>query len=161
MQRRPVWVVLLIVLVTVAVRHWPSPSPSPSTTPSTPSTPGTSSTGRAAPADSPGDVDAAFAAHARNQPVTAVGVVQRVLPDDTQGLRHQRFILRVPSGLTVMVAHDIDQAPRVPDLEAGAALTAQGEYLWNPQGGIVHWTHHDRSGRHAPGWIDYRGQRYQ
>ncbi|MEJ1962381.1 MAG: DUF3465 domain-containing protein [Gammaproteobacteria bacterium] len=89
------------------------------------------------------------------------GVVVKVLPDDTQGSRHQRFIVRLGSGQTVLIAHNIDLAPRVAGLSAGDTVSFAGEYEANDKGGIVHWTHHDPSGRHEAGWIKHQGNTYQ
>jgi len=86
--------------------------------------------------------------------------VDRILADDEEGRRHQRFIIALPGGRTVLVAHNIDLAPRVP-LAAGDAVTVRGEYEWNEKGGVLHWTHHDPDGRHDPGWIEHAGRRYQ
>jgi len=89
------------------------------------------------------------------------GEVVRVLADDNDGSRHQRFILRMASGQTVLVAHNIDLAPKVPGLKAGDVVEFSGEYEWNDQGGVVHWTHKDPQGRHPAGWLRYLGQTYQ
>jgi hypothetical protein len=89
------------------------------------------------------------------------GVVERVLPDDNDGSRHQRFIVRLASGQTLLIAHNIDVAPRVAGLEHGDTLSFAGIYEPNNKGGVVHWTHHDPSGRHPGGWIEHNGQRYQ
>ena len=90
----------------------------------------------------------------------AAGVVQRTLADDNEGSRHQRFILALPSGHTVLVAHNIDLAARVP-LDQGDRVSIHGQYEWNERGGVLHWTHHDPDGRHEGGWIEHRGQRYE
>lgn len=108
-----------------------------------------------------GAIDAAFAARQSNLQVAGRGTVARVLADDTRGSRHQRFIVRLASGLTVLVAHNIDLAPRVKSLQAGEAVAFYGEYEWNPNGGVIHWTHHDPRGRHPAGWIEYRGEKYR
>src|SRR5262249_54433929 len=89
------------------------------------------------------------------------GVISKVLRDETQGARHQRFIGRLPPGQTVLIAYNYDLAPRIEGLHAGSAVEFAGEYEWNPQGGVVHWTHRDPAGRHAAGWIRYAGHRYQ
>jgi hypothetical protein len=86
-------------------------------------------------------------------------VVARRLPDDLEGAKHQRFILRV-GDQTVLVAHNIDLAPRVPVSE-GDTVQLRGEYEWNQLGGVIHWTHRDPSGRHPAGWIRIRGRLYQ
>lgn len=89
------------------------------------------------------------------------GVVARLLPDDDSGSRHQRFILRLPSGQTLLVAHNISLAPRIDDLRVGDTVEFSGEYAWNDQGGVVHWTHRDPAGRHAAGWLKHGGRTYQ
>ena len=89
------------------------------------------------------------------------GVIAKVLRDDTQGARHQRFIVRLPGGQTLLVAYNLDLAPRIDGLRAGAPIEFAGEYEWNGQGGVVHWTHRDPGGRHSPGWIRYGGREYQ
>ena len=89
------------------------------------------------------------------------GTVVRVLADDTQGSRHQRFIVRLSSGQTVLIAHNIDIAPRVQGISEGDTVSFSGEFEQNDKGGVVHWTHHDPSGRHVAGWIRHRGQTYQ
>jgi hypothetical protein len=89
------------------------------------------------------------------------GIVERVLPDDNSGSRHQRFIVRLASGQTLLIAHNIDLAPRVADLARGDTVSFSGIYETNDKGGVVHWTHRDPSGRHATGWIEHKGQRYQ
>ncbi|QOY51204.1 DUF3465 domain-containing protein [Candidatus Sulfurimonas baltica] len=40
------------------------------------------------------------------------GDVIRVLSDDNTGSRHQRFIIRLSSGQTLLIAHNIDLAPK-------------------------------------------------
>ena len=35
------------------------------------------------------------------------------LPDDNKGTRHQRFILKLSSGQTLLVAHNIDLADKI------------------------------------------------
>ncbi len=84
-----------------------------------------------------------------------------MLSDDHQGSRHQRFVVALPSGHTVLVAHNINLADRVADLQSGDTITLYGEYEWNTQGGVMHWTHHDPDGSHVDGWIKHRGRTYQ
>ncbi len=89
------------------------------------------------------------------------GVVVRILPDDNDGSRHQRFILRLDSGRTLLVAHNIDLAPRIPALQKGDTVAFNGVYEWNENGGVIHWTHHDPAGQHQPGWLRHDGRTFQ
>lgn len=104
---------------------------------------------------------AAFERRASSLQVEGQGEVIRLLSDDREGGRHQRFILRLASGQTLLVAHNIDLAPRVSDVREGDTVQFFGEYEWNPQGGVLHWTHRDPDGRHVPGWLRHQGRTYQ
>ncbi len=92
--------------------------------------------------------------------VRGSGKVIRILSDDNDGSRHQRFIVQLESGKTVLVAHNIDLAPRVASLRVGDFVSFNGEYEWNERGGVIHWTHDDPQGRHVTGWIEHNGKRY-
>ncbi|WP_223786864.1 DUF3465 domain-containing protein [Marinicella meishanensis] len=85
--------------------------------------------------------------------------VVRLLADDNHGSRHQKMIVK-KGQQTVLIAHNIDLAPRVP-AQAGDRLLIRGEYEWNEQGGVVHWTHHDPQNRHAGGWIEWAGKKFK
>lgn len=89
------------------------------------------------------------------------GVVTKVLPDDRTGSKHQKFILQVGPEQTVLVAHNIDVAKRLPGLQTGDSVEFYGEYEWTAKGGVIHWTHRDLWGRHLDGWLKYNGKTYQ
>ena len=89
------------------------------------------------------------------------GVVIHILPDDTSGSQHQKFILKLSPGQTVLISHNIDIAPRINSLRKGDTVEFYGEYEWNSKGGVVHWTHHDPNGRHETGWLKHNGTSYQ
>ena len=82
-----------------------------------------------------------------------------MLSDDNEGSRHQRFILQLANRDTLLVAHNIDLAKRVP-LGMGDRVKFRGMYEWNNLGGLVHWTHHDPQGIEKGGWIVYRRKTY-
>ncbi|MGH7514640.1 MAG: DUF3465 domain-containing protein [Gemmatimonadales bacterium] len=102
----------------------------------------------------------AFRSRRSHVEVETGGRVVRVLPDDREGSRHERFLVRVDGETTVLVAHNLDLADRIP-LAVGDSIELRGEYEWNPKGGVIHWTHRDPDGRHRAGWIRYRGRLYQ
>ena len=107
-------------------------------------------------------VKAAFERHADGVQVTATGVVDRVLSDqDGPSGPHERFIVRLRDvDMTVLVEHNLSIAPRVPVVVA-EPVVVHGEYIWNSQGGLVHFTHHDADRSHEGGYIVYGGKRYE
>ena len=88
------------------------------------------------------------------------GRVIRVLKDDNEGSRHQKFILELDDGHSVLVAHNIDLARRIPARQ-GLSLALRGRYEWNDRGGVIHWTHHDPDGYEQGGWIEVDEVRYE
>lgn len=106
-------------------------------------------------------VGAAHAAMAEDVLVEGTGRVSRLLPDDNEGDRHQRFLVDTDGGPRILIAHNIDLAPRVAPLAVGDTVRFRGDYVWNEKGGLVHWTHHDPRGRHPGGWIEVGGRRFE
>ncbi len=103
----------------------------------------------------------AFEQRTSNVQVEGLGVVRRVLSDDNDGRRHQRFVVALASGQTLLITHNIDLAPRVVGLRKGDVVSFNGEYEWNAEGGMIHWTHRDPGKRHPAGWIKHNGKIYQ
>ena len=89
------------------------------------------------------------------------GVVVRLLSDDNKGSRHQRILIRLGSGQTILIAHNIDLAPRVEGLKKSDFVEFYGEYEWNQKGGVIHWTHRDPGNHHVHGWLRHNGSTYQ
>ena len=106
-------------------------------------------------------ISSAYENRTSNVQVSNTGIVVKVLPDDNRGSRHQRFILRLPSGQTVLIAHNIDLAAKITSINTGDSVEFYGEYEWNAKGGVVHWTHHDPAGRHEGGWLKHNGVLYE
>ena len=103
----------------------------------------------------------AFDNRQSNIQVQGSGKVSRILADDNDGSRHQRFIVQLTTGQTILIAHNIDLARRVSPLEIGDHIEFNGEYEWNSKGGVIHWTHHDPQGVHVSGWLKHNGRTYQ
>ena len=106
-------------------------------------------------------IERAFAEHRSQLEVTAEGTVARVLADETgPSGTHQRFIVRLGSSTqTLLVDNNVSIGRRVP-VAPGDAVIVHGEYVWNEQGGLVHFTHHDPAHTHEDGWIERTGTRY-
>jgi len=103
----------------------------------------------------------AFAKRTQDLQVKGRGRVQRILSDDDKGSRHQRFILELESGQVLLVAHNIDLAPRIDSIRVNDSVEFYGEYEYNDKGGVIHWTHSDPGGRHVAGWLKHAGRTYQ
>jgi hypothetical protein len=96
-----------------------------------------------------------------NLQIGGSGYVVKILADDLKGSRHQRFILKIASGNTLLVAHNIDLSPRIDNLNVGDTVAFYGVYEFNNKGGVIHWTHHDPRGQHQSGWLKHNGSTYQ
>ena len=103
-----------------------------------------------------------FQNHRSQVEVTADATVVQVLPDRTGSSgAHEQFIVRLTSGdLTLLVEHNLSIAPRAP-VAVGDHVIVHGEYIWNAQGGLIHFTHHDPEGRHEGGFIQDNGTVYE
>lgn len=102
----------------------------------------------------------AYENHQSDIQIKGRGKVVHILPDDNNGLRHQRFLLKLNNQQTLLVAHNIDLAPRIPNLKVGDFVQFYGEYEWNQKGGVIHWTHKDPGNRHVHGWLKHNGRTY-
>lgn len=85
--------------------------------------------------------------------------LRKELNDDNRGDRHQRFLVERAGLPTLLVAHNIDLAPRAP-LSHGMTIYIKGRYEWNEKGGVIHWTHHDPQRRNPGGWLRVGSEKY-
>ena len=73
---------------------------------------------------------------------------------------HERFIVKLLTGaITVEIEHNVSIGAPVPVAE-GDHVIVHGEYVWNAQGGLIHFTHHDPQGTHEGGYIEDNGKTY-
>jgi hypothetical protein len=144
-NRKPLWTIVLLLLL-AAIWLWQSPVDETSES--------------KASRDDLARIEEAFAEQRSDLWVESGGTVVQVLRDDTDGSAHQRFLVELANGQTLLFAHNIDLAPRVP-LARGDRITFRGEYEWNDKGGVIHWTHRDPRNRSAGGWIEHDGRRYR
>lgn len=170
------WVLVLIVLLAAGKQfaHYAqrqNQTPNASARPTTAQThephqpaiaqPAPSTTAAQPTADFEHILQQAYQNHQGNLQIQGSGRVIKTLPDDNQGSRHQRFIVKLASGQTLLFAHNIDLAPKIRGLKKGDTITFNGEYEWSEQGGVIHWMHKDPNRRHADGWLEHNGQRYE
>lgn len=103
-------------------------------------------------------IEHAFKSKLSNIQVEGAGRVIAILPDDNEGSRHQKFILELENGQTILVAHNIDLASRLSNLKKGDRVEFFGEYEYSQKGGVIHWTHHDPRKKHPDGWLKHAGK---
>lgn len=106
-------------------------------------------------------VEQAFAQKKSDVWVQGTGVVTKLLPDDNKGSRHQKFLVRINVAQTLLFAHNIDLSPRINTLKVGDTIEFKGEYVFNPKGGVIHWTHRDPKGQQEGGWIKHQGNTFE
>jgi hypothetical protein len=115
-------------------------------------------------ADPNGAVYDAWRTHRSRIEVTASGSVAHLL-----GTRvgpsgpHEGFLLHLNGaagrGLTVRVEDNVDLTGPIP-LDEGDSVEVHGEYIYDPRGGLIHYTHLDPRGRHEPGYVRVNGKVY-
>ncbi len=86
-------------------------------------------------------------------------VVTKILPDDTSGLQHQKWVVRLSNGKTMQAVYNSDMCPRVP-VKVGDVVAMGGQFIWTNDGGLLHWLHHDPRGRRPDGYVFVNGQYY-
>jgi hypothetical protein len=106
----------------------------------------------------------AWRTHRSYVQVTASGSVARVLGTrlGPAGM-HEGFLLHLNGaegrGLTVRVEDNTDLTGPIP-MSAGDDAVVRGEYIYDPRGGIIHYTHRDPRGHHPSGYVQVNGRLY-
>ncbi len=83
--------------------------------------------------------------------------VIKILPDDTNGLEHQKWTVKLSDGRTMQAIYNLDMCERVP-LKVGDTVSMGGQFIWTNQGGILHWLHHDPKGNRPDGYVELNGK---
>lgn len=82
-----------------------------------------------------------------------------ILPDTKHRQRHQRWIVKLANGQTVIAVYNLEIAKRVP-VRIGDIVSLGGEYNWNQKGGVIHWLHGDPKSRRPDGYVHINGSFY-
>lgn len=94
----------------------------------------------------------------QNRPMVYVeGQITQILPEDKEGLPHQKYIMKAFNSVKIVVVSNLDFG-RIP-VKVGSTVSVCGEYI-NAQGGMVHWTHFDPHGGHPDGFTYLDGVLY-
>jgi hypothetical protein len=85
--------------------------------------------------------------------------VVKLLPDDREGRPHQKFVVELADGKLMTAIYNLDMCPRVP-VAVGDIVGLAGDFIWSQQRPIMHWLHHDPSGKRPTGFVELEGRRY-
>ena len=86
-------------------------------------------------------------------------VATKILPDDTQGLPHQKWQARLSNGAIITVVYNSDMGERVP-IQVGEKFDVGGEFIWTGNSGLIHWVHDDPKGHRPDGYVYLNGVVY-
>lgn len=99
-------------------------------------------------------------ARANHINVNGFGHVIKVFSDKTKSPIHQRFVIKLDDGQTLIIMHNIDVGKRINNLRVNDPIRFFGEYVWHKRGGVIYSTHKDPSHHHENGWIFRYGKKY-
>jgi hypothetical protein len=85
--------------------------------------------------------------------------VTQLLPDDTFGSKHQKWIVQLANGGEVACVYNIDVTPRIP-LRVGDIISLGGQFIYDRNGGLLHWLHEDGRAHRPNGYVEHQGVRY-
>lgn len=87
------------------------------------------------------------------------GQVTRLIMDEEESAREQKFVIYAISGQSLLVTHDLSRSDRIP-VAIGDKVMVRGEYVWSEPGGTLVWTTRDNGSGGRNGWIEHKGERY-
>src|SRR3954452_13999226 len=118
---------ILITLLLLGSGYWLSQQSQSPREPDPSAQHASQASGRPTPIETDEALARAFEQQRSNVQVEGEGEVIKVLNDDNEGSRHQRFLLRISADQTVLIAHNVDLAHRIDALRAGDRIAFKGE----------------------------------
>jgi len=86
-------------------------------------------------------------------------IVSKLLPDDTNGLPHQKWEAKMSNGDNVSIVYNSDMGTKVP-VKIGDHFSVGGQFIWTGHGGLVHWVHDDPKKVRPDGYVYLNGVVY-
>jgi hypothetical protein len=86
--------------------------------------------------------------------------VVKILPDDTQGRKHQKWIFALDNGRQVMAVYNSDFSDERIPVQVGQKMSLGGQFIWDRGGGLLHWLHADPKNRRPDGYVEIGGVVY-
>ena len=85
--------------------------------------------------------------------------VIRLLPDDTQGRAHQKWLVRLSNGAQMQAVYNLDLCQRVP-LQINDLVGMGGELIITKGGALLHWLHYDPKKNRPDGFVSLNSNVY-
>ncbi|RYZ84614.1 MAG: DUF3465 domain-containing protein [Proteobacteria bacterium] len=86
-------------------------------------------------------------------------VVTELLPDDNNGLKHQKWMVRLSNGAQMQAVYNSDMCPRVP-IKVGDIVSMGGQFIYSNEGPMLHWLHYDPRRERPDGYVEINGTSY-
>ncbi|MDE2483427.1 MAG: DUF3465 domain-containing protein [bacterium] len=75
---------------------------------------------------------------------------------------HEGYLVKLDGNCDLLVKVETNTTITGPiALRPKERVVVKGVYIYNPLGGLIHWTHHDPRGRHVGGYVTAGGTSYQ
>ena len=106
------------------------------------------------------DAQRACASGTSHVEIHVAGTIARYLGTrNSESGEHEGFLV-TPNGSTahLLIEDNVNITGFIP-MRSGDSVELQGQYECND--GVIHWTHHDPSGRHVMGYVIVNGRRFQ
>lgn len=93
--------------------------------------------------------------------LTAKGlIVTQLLKEDSSGLPHQKFNVKLSNGRVIMIVSNLDMCENIP-IQVGDEVSVGGQFIATGKAsGLVHWTHKDPRKKRPDGFIEFKGHVY-
>jgi hypothetical protein len=92
--------------------------------------------------------------------IQAAGLtVDTLMPDDTQGAKHQKFFVKTSRGQRVLLVYQLDCGHERVPVKVGDKVGVGGEFIYD-RGALVHWLHSSSRKTRPDGYIEHNHLRY-
>jgi hypothetical protein len=104
-----------------------------------------------------------YAHQESHQEVIAHGMVADVFGEsEGPSGEHEGYLLKLDGDCDLLLRVETNTSITGPiPIRPRQELIVKGEYEFDPEGGVLHWTHHDPSARHIAGYVVIGSRTYQ
>jgi hypothetical protein len=102
-----------------------------------------------------GSICRAYTQQASRKEVIAQGTIVDVLGEsEGRGGEHEGYLLKLDGDCDLLLRVETNLSITGPiPIRRREQVIVKGEYEYDAEGGVLHWTHHDPSARHVAGYV--------